>query len=362
VREIIARRLGDSNDPSTRIERTRIEPRSVSVAAARAPDRAEAIVHDARERVDINSVGTMIPLANEHLPRVLRIESMAAHVRVHDLSVRRSRPMSARDGDGLTALVTGASAGIGKAFAEVFARNGFDVILTARRKERLESLARALATDHRVKAHVIAADLADPSTPAALASRIDANGWRVDALVNNAGYGVPGAYRATAWNAQRDFVQVLVTAPCELAHRFLPGMIARRRGYVVNIASVAGLIPGAAGHTLYGASKSFLIQFSRSLHLEQEGSGVHVTAVCPGFTHSEFHDVTGTREQVSKMPGFMWMSAETVAEQGYAAVMCNRAVYVNGWFNEGVVFLAKHLPDFVTFAIARAGSKSFRAQ
>lgn len=267
-----------------------------------------------------------------------------------------------RDGDGLTALVTGASAGIGRAFAGVFAEHGFDVILTARRADRLQALARDIETEHKVRAHVLPADLADPATPAKLVAEIEAKGLKVDALINNAGYGVPGAYRSTQWQAQCDFIQVLVTAPCELAHRLLPGMIARRCGYIVNIASVAGLIPGAAGHTLYGASKSFLIQFSRSLHLEQEGSGVHVTAVCPGFTHSEFHDVTGTRAQVSKMPSWMWMSAEVVAEQGYSAVKRNRAVYVNGWFNSGVVLLAKYLPDALTFQIARAGSKSFRAQ
>jgi short-subunit dehydrogenase len=259
-------------------------------------------------------------------------------------------------------LVTGASAGIGRAFAEVFARNGCDVILTARREDRLRTLAREIESKHRVRAHVIAGDLAEPETPARLVSEIESKGLRVDVLINNAGYGVPGAYRATEWKAQRDFIQVLMTAPCELAHRLLPGMIARRRGYIVNIASVAGLIPGAAGHTLYGASKSFMVQFSRSLHLEQEGSGVHVTAVCPGFTHSEFHDVTGTRAQVSEMPSFMWMTAEAVARGGYSAVMRNEPVHVNGAINTGIVLLAKYLPDFLTLRMARAGSKRFRAQ
>jgi short-subunit dehydrogenase len=268
----------------------------------------------------------------------------------------------AGDGHGLTALVTGASAGIGKAFAEAFAKNGFDVILTARREDRLRALGSAIEAKHRVKAHVIAADLADPSACEKLVAEIKTRGLRADALINNAGYGVPGSYAGTAWKDQRDFLQVLVTAPCELAHRLLPDMVARKKGYIINIASVAGLIPGSAGHTLYGASKSFMVQFSRSLHLEQEANGVHVTAVCPGFTFSEFHDVTGNRAQVSKMPSYMWMTAEAVAAEGYAAVMRNKAVHVNGPINKGIVLLAKYLPDQIGLMIIRARSRDIRAQ
>jgi len=262
----------------------------------------------------------------------------------------------------LTALVTGASAGIGKAFAEVFAKYGFNLILTARREERLRSLADKVAATHRIKAEIIPADLSDPTAPGRMIAEIKARGLQVDALVNNAGYGVPGRYAATHWDAQRAFIEVLVTAPCELAHRVLPDMVARKRGYIVNIASVAGMIPGSAGHTLYAAAKSFMVQFSRSLHLEQEGTGVHVTAVCPGFTFTEFHDVTGTRAQVSKMPPYFWMTAQEVAEQGYQAVMRNKAVHVNGRVNKGIVLLAKYLPDGLGLAVMRARSRENRAQ
>jgi len=265
-------------------------------------------------------------------------------------------------GGRLTALVTGASAGIGKAFADVFAKHGFDLILTARREERLLAVAGDLATKHRIKAEVIPADLSDPTAPGRLFAEIKVRGLKVDALINNAGYGVPGRYFGSHWDAQRAFIEVLVTAPCELAHRVLPEMVARKKGYIVNIASVAGMIPGSAGHTLYAAAKSFMVQFSRSLHLEQEGTGVHVTAVCPGFTYSEFHDVTGTRAQVSKMPSYLWMNAQEVAEQGYQAVMRNKAVHVNGGVNKGIVLLAKYLPDGIGLSIMRARSKDIRAQ
>jgi uncharacterized protein len=265
------------------------------------------------------------------------------------------------EGGGLTALITGASAGIGKAFAEVFAKYGFNLILTARREDRLLALAAELQTKHRIKAEVIAADLADPTAPGRMVAEIKARDLHIDALVNNAGYGVPGTYASTRWEDQRNFIEVLVTAPCELAHRVLPDMIARKKGYIINIASVAGMIPGTAGNTLYGASKSFMVQFSRSLHLETEKTGVHVTAVCPGFTYSEFHDVTGNRAQVSKMPAYMWMTAEMVAEEGYQAVMRNKPVHVNGPVNKGIVLLAKYLPDGLGLMIMRARSREIRA-
>jgi short-subunit dehydrogenase len=260
----------------------------------------------------------------------------------------------------LTALVTGASAGIGKAFADVFGKYGFNLILTARREDRLTQLATGLSAKHRVQAHAVGADLADPTAPRRLVDEVKARGLRVDALVNNAGYGVPGTYVASTWEDQRDFIQVLVTAPCELAHRLLPDMVARKRGYIINVASLAGMIPGSAGSTLYGASKSFMVQFSRSLHLELEKEGVHVTAVCPGFTYSEFHDVTGSRAQVSKMPEFLWMQAERVAEEGYQAVMRNKAVHINGRVNKGIALAAKYLPDQLGLTIMRARSRDFR--
>jgi short-subunit dehydrogenase len=256
----------------------------------------------------------------------------------------------------LTALVTGASAGIGKAFADVFARYGFNLVLTARREERLREVAQELSARHKIEATVIAADLADPLAPEALVADIHRRGLKVDALINNAGYGVPGAYATTAWRDQRDFIQVLTTAPCALTHLVLPGMIERKQGYIVNIASLAGFMPGTAGSALYGASKSFMIQFSRSLNMELQAHKVHVTAVCPGFTYSEFHDVMGVRGQVSRMPKFFWMTAEAVAEEGYAAVMKNKPVHVNGAVNKSIAALVKYLPDGTAFSIMKARS------
>lgn len=257
------------------------------------------------------------------------------------------------------ALVTGASAGIGAALAREFAGHGYDLILTARRADRLDALAAELSP-LGTGAHVIPADLADPTAPGALMAEIQRRGLRVDALVNNAGYGVPGHYRNTTWKAQADFLQVLVTAVAHLSHLALPGMIERRFGRILNVASLAGLVPGSAGNTLYGASKAFVIRFSQSLALESQGFGVNVTALCPGFTFSEFHDVTGTRERMRSMPSFMWMTAEAVAAQGYAAVERGDVVCVNGPVNRGIAVLAKLMPESVALGLMRRGSRRFR--
>ncbi len=265
-----------------------------------------------------------------------------------------------REGTGRTALVTGASAGIGAAFADVLAEAGYGLILTARRADRLEAAAARLRDRHGVPVAVLVTDLADPAAPAALVEAIAAAGLTVDVLVNNAGYGVPGRYAATEWMRQRDFLQVLVTAVAELTHRLLPGMIDRRFGRVLNIASLAALVPAAPGHTLYAASKAFLVKFSESLAGECRADGVHVTAVCPGFTYSEFHDVTGTRAQVSAMPRWMWSDALDVAREGLAAVTAGRPVVVTGRVNRAIAFGVKHLPAFIADAAVHRSARNFR--
>ena len=140
--------------------------------------------------------------------------------------------------------------------------------MTARRVERLEALASELSAKHNIAATPIALDLADPESVQRLVAELGARGLAIDGLVNNAGYAVPGYYVRTAWKEQKDFLQVLVTAPCELTHALLPGMIERRFGRIVNVASVAGLIPGTPGHTLYAPAKAFMVKFSEALLLE----------------------------------------------------------------------------------------------
>jgi short-subunit dehydrogenase len=250
-------------------------------------------------------------------------------------------------------LITGASAGIGVALARVFAANGFDLVLTARREDRLIALAAELHDTYAINARAIPADLARPEAPAELMSALSQAGVTIDVLVNNAGYGVAGLYRETPWEVQRDFLQVLVTAPCELAHRLLPGMTERRYGRIMNVASVAGLMPGSASHTLYGGAKALMIKFSQSLHSEQSETGVFVSALCPGFTFSEFHDVSGTRAAMNRLPKFLWLSAERVAEDGYRALMKNEPICIPGMQYRWISAIARLLPMGLAYRIGR---------
>jgi short-subunit dehydrogenase len=256
------------------------------------------------------------------------------------------------------ALVTGASAGIGAAFARALAARGYDLALSARRADRLETLAAELRAGFGVEALTAPGDLASPQGVGDVLAQI---ARPIDVLVNNAGYGLPGAFAQTRWAEQQAFLQLMVTAPCELAHRLLPAMVERRFGRIVNVASVAGLVPGAAGHTLYAGAKSLMIKFSQSLNLEGGPHGVHVTALCPGFTYTEFHDVNGTRARVSAaIPRWAWLQADAVAEAGWRAVEANRAICVPGLAYKLVCGVARLVPDSLSLAVMRAQGPRFR--
>jgi len=254
---------------------------------------------------------------------------------------------------GRLALVTGASAGIGAAFARILASQGYDLALTARREDRLRALADEIRLSHGVEVLVLPADLADPNAPAALSASIAEHGREVDALINNAGYGLVGAYAETRWEDQSAFLRVLVTAPCELAHRAAPSMIERRFGRIVNVASVAGN-PGGG---LYSAAKAFMVRFSQSLHLETLNTGVHVSALCPGLTYTEFHDVNNTRALMGEQaPAWLWLGADEVAAAGYEAVEANRPLCVPGAPNKAITALAHLAPEEWAMALMASGA------
>lgn len=260
-------------------------------------------------------------------------------------------------------LITGASAGIGAEFARQYAALGWNLALTARRADRLEALAAELAAKHGVEIHVFAEDLADPAAPERLVAAIEAKGLVVDGLVNNAGYGLPGTFFTTSWADQAAFLQVLYMAPLELTHRLLPGMAARKFGRIINVASLAGYAAGSAGHTLYASVKSGLIKFSESLNAECEALGhtdIHCTALCPGFTWSEFHDVNGTRDTTNKMPKWMWMDAAPVVEAGISAVNRGQPVVVPGGVNKMLATLTRILPEPLGRAMVRGQSSRYR--
>lgn len=251
-------------------------------------------------------------------------------------------------------LVTGASAGLGAALARVYAANGWDLALTARRLDRLDALAAELGAAHGVEVLTVADDLADPAAPRRILDAVAAAGRRVDGLVNNAGYSNTQGFARDDWSRHQAFLQVMLHAPTELAHAVLPGMLERRFGRILNLASVAGFTPGTAGDTLYGPVKSYLIKFSQGLNLECGAKGVHVTALCPGYTWTEFHDVNGSRDKVSRAyPRWLWLTAERVAEDGFRACEANRPVVVPGRRYKLITGLLQVLPDDWTLNGAR---------
>ena len=263
-------------------------------------------------------------------------------------------------GNRRTVLITGASAGIGAALARVYTAEGWDLILTARREGPLQALAEDLRRTGSAVT-VLTADLADPAVPRALYDAMVERGLMVDALVNNAGYSRTAGFLNTDPADHAAMIRVMLTAPIELARLFAPDMVARSYGRILNVASLAGQMPATGGDTLYGPIKSFLIKASQGLHLELRDTGVHVTALCPGYTLTEFHDANGTREQVSSAyPSWMWQTAEHVARVGYAACEANRPRVTPGVMNNLLAALARHLPDAVALRMVGGHAKRLK--
>ena len=259
------------------------------------------------------------------------------------------------------ALVTGASAGIGAEFCRQLAGKGYQLVLVARRADKLQVIADELQSKHAASSLIITADLSQKGASEMIAQRLVQEGITIEYLVNNAGYGLPGSFHVPDWQEHADFIQVMMTAVCELTWRLLPAMQERGLGFIVNVASVAGLVSSSAGHTLYGASKSFLIKFSEALALENAQTGVNVCALCPGFTYSEFHDVNGTRKMISKLPGFLWLEAKDVVADTVTAMSAKKVktVLVPGKQYKLIVFINRYLP-WLAGILARRTARNFR--
>jgi short-subunit dehydrogenase len=251
-----------------------------------------------------------------------------------------------------TVLITGASAGIGKSFAHVFAKNGFDVVLLARREDKLKIVEAEIKKQYGQMAYCLTEDLADPAAPQRIYDWCQQHQIKVDALVNNAGYALHTDFLDSSWQAHLDFMQVLNISVVHLCHLFAPDMKARGYGRIINLGSIAAWSPQLKGN-LYGAVKSFMVDFSQAIDLELHPHGVHCTALCPGLTFSEFHDVMGTRGSVSKLPRFLWMSAEEVAQEGFDAVMEGKPVHVNGLVNQGLSQVMSMLPSSLKHYISK---------
>jgi short-subunit dehydrogenase len=252
-----------------------------------------------------------------------------------------------RPSDSATALITGASSGIGEAIARELAARGHGVTLVARREERLRSLAGDLGEEHGVRAEVVGADLGDPSARARLAARIDELGLEVEILVNNAGFGGSGDRERLVAMVELNCVALL-----DLQERYLTGMVERGRGAVVNIASTAAFQP-LPGTATYAATKAFVLNLSEARHEELRGTGVTLTAVCPGPVKTEFMEAAGLDTAADHVPGIFWMSAEGVARAAMDAAEKGKRSVVPGLLNRAGAITGQHTPRSLALPIAK---------
>ncbi|WLQ08364.1 SDR family NAD(P)-dependent oxidoreductase [Arthrobacter oryzae] len=223
---------------------------------------------------------------------------------------------------GTTALITGATAGIGAEFARQLAEQGHHVVLVARDSERLRAAAHELENNYSITAEVLSADLTDDAGVAAVVERLSDPSRPVDILVNNAGTGLLKPFDQNSLDEERRHLRLHVQAPLELCHAALQGMLARGSGRIINVASVAAF----ANRGSYSAAKAWQVTFSRWANLAYAGNGVKVTAVCPGFTHTEFHDRMGMDKTVA--PRWLWLHADRVVREGLADNERGRAVSI----------------------------------
>jgi len=229
---------------------------------------------------------------------------------------------------GKTALVTGASSGLGLELARLFARDGYDLVVVARRRDHLEALATRLAAEHGVAARIIAEDLADPIAPRRIVAELQERRVDVEFLVNSAGFGMNGPFADSDLGRALAMVQVNVTSLMHLTHLVLPGMIARRSGRILNIGSTAGFQPGP-GMAVYYATKAFVVSFTEALGYELRGTGVTATVSCPGATATEFGKIAGNEE--SRLFHMGTTSAGSVAAHAYRAMMAAKPMSLPGW-------------------------------
>jgi short-subunit dehydrogenase len=233
-------------------------------------------------------------------------------------------------GNDRAAIVTGASSGIGEEFAQILSRRGYQIVLVARSADRLEQLAEKLGP----QAHPLPADLSDRAARAELPDRVAALGLTPDILVNNAGLSTLGLVAKSVPEQELNLVEVDVAAVVDLCSRFLPGMVDRRRGAILNVSSVAGFGP-LPGQAAYGAAKAFVLSYTHSLRGELKGTGVTVTALCPGPVDTGFGEAAGfTKEEAEKsLPRVMWIQADRVAQAGVDGLAAGKAVVVPGRVN-----------------------------
>ena len=258
---------------------------------------------------------------------------------------------------GSTIVITGASSGIGADLARQLAERGYNVTLTARRRERLEELAAELREAHDVHVDVETCDLGDAKARAQLIGKLRAGERELVGLCNNAGFGNLGNFLDNELEKETQVVRLNIEAVHELTGAFLPRMVEQGAGAVLNVASTAAFQP-LPGFATYAASKAFVQSFSEAVHSELSGTGVSVTSLCPGFTRTEFEDAAGAGDAAAKLPGFTWMESDDVARQGIEGMLAGKRTVVPGMLNKAVSTSGRFVPRTVLLPLVKTVSKN----
>jgi short-subunit dehydrogenase len=249
-----------------------------------------------------------------------------------------------------TALITGASSGIGYELAQIFAREGYQLILVARNQDALDKLAAELKERYQLAVKVLPKDLAQPNAAQEIYAKLQREAIEIDVLVNNAGFIVHGAFHETDWERERQLIQVNLTTPTQLAKLFGRDMLKRGFGRILNVGSTGSFVPGPL-EAVYCASKAYLLSLSEALSKEFESAGVTVTALCPGATRTGFQKA-GQIEGVRLLNSGM-LDARRVAEAGYRGLLAGKRVVIPGWSSRLQVWAAKVLPRSLVLSIAQ---------
>ena len=242
------------------------------------------------------------------------------------------------------ALITGVSSGIGLEISKVLAQKGFSLVLVARREDKLKEVSQDLIQNYKTPVTYFVSDLEDPAAPKAIFEFCINKGYFISLLVNNAGYALPDAFHKTPMEAEEKFLRVLGISVVALTKLFLPDMITAKEGKIMMISSVAAFAPPSTIQTLYGPIKTFINRFSEGLNLSYNALGIKSTAVCPGYTVTNFHTASGVQQEMDRVPSFMKKEAHRVAEEAVEATLKGKKVSVPTKTFKIIVFLLKVLP------------------
>ena len=223
------------------------------------------------------------------------------------------------------ALITGATAGIGESFSRLLASKGFDLVIVARDNKRLQERAKALSKKYKIEVEILQADLSVPAQLAKVEKRLSNPKKPIEVLINNAGFGIKDSFLKSDIKSELALIDVLARAPMRLMHAVLPQMLSRNSGTIINVSSVASFIAGGT----YSAAKSYLTVHTESLHTELSKTNINISALCPGFTHTEFHQ--RGKMKMSGLPKFMWLEADRVVSESWRAALAGKVICIPGW-------------------------------